>query len=112
MTEPQTPQPAPETNSPSSSAKAESTHATTAFGQTPTATIPPKDLARAWAHGGVPGQIVPANPLQPGQVLFQFGVPQPSILQQSWQGPYPPPHAIERYERALPGFFDRIVSMA
>jgi uncharacterized membrane protein len=37
---------------------------------------------------------------------------QPSVLQQSWQGPYPPPDAVERYEKIQPGVFDRIVSMA
>jgi uncharacterized membrane protein len=42
----------------------------------------------------------------------QVGVFQPAILQQSWQGPYPPPEAVERYEKAMPGFFNRIVSMA
>jgi uncharacterized membrane protein len=31
---------------------------------------------------------------------------------QTWQGPYPPPEAIERYEKILPGTFDRILSMA
>jgi uncharacterized membrane protein len=31
---------------------------------------------------------------------------------QSWKGPYPPPEAIERYERLLPGAFDRMIKMA
>ncbi|MEK9212282.1 DUF2335 domain-containing protein [Sphingomonas sp. 2378] len=31
---------------------------------------------------------------------------------QMWQGPYPPPDAIERYEATLPGAFDRILRMA
>jgi len=31
----------------------------------------------------------------------QLGVSHPSILQQSWQGPYPPPEAVERYEFAV-----------
>ena len=36
----------------------------------------------------------------------------PTAVMQSWQGPYPPPEAIERYEKSLPGTFDRILSMA
>ena len=35
-----------------------------------------------------------------------------TAVMQSWQGPYPPPEAIERYEKSLPGTFDRILSMA
>ncbi len=31
---------------------------------------------------------------------------------QSWQGPYPPPDAVERYEKILPGTFDRLIKMA
>jgi uncharacterized membrane protein len=31
---------------------------------------------------------------------------------QHWQGPYPPPDAVERYERVLPGTFDRMLAMA
>jgi uncharacterized membrane protein len=29
-----------------------------------------------------------------------------------WQGQYPPPDAIERYEKILPGSFDRMIRMA
>ncbi len=29
-----------------------------------------------------------------------------------WEGQFPPPEAIERYERILPGAFDRIIAMA
>jgi len=29
-----------------------------------------------------------------------------------WEGQFPPPEAIERYERVLPGAFDRIIAMA
>lgn len=32
--------------------------------------------------------------------------------QQFWQGPFPPPEAIEHYEKSLPGVFDRLVGMA
>jgi Predicted membrane protein (DUF2335) len=31
---------------------------------------------------------------------------------QAWQGQYPPPDAIERYEKVLPGSFDRMITMA
>lgn len=30
---------------------------------------------------------------------------------QLWQSPFPPPDAVERYERVLPGAFDRILRM-
>jgi uncharacterized membrane protein len=56
----------------------------------------------------MPSQFVPG--VHPGQVLL--GISQPSILQQSWQGPYPPPDAVERFERLSPGFLNRLVSMA
>jgi uncharacterized membrane protein len=38
----------------------------------------------------------------------------PGIIQQAqhWQGPYPPPDAIERYEAVLPGAFNRMIAMA
>lgn len=38
----------------------------------------------------------------------------PGIIQQAqhWQGPYPPPEAVERYEQVLPGTFNRLISMA
>lgn len=35
-----------------------------------------------------------------------------SVGLQQWQGPYPPPEAIERYENVLPGTFERFISMA
>jgi uncharacterized membrane protein len=31
---------------------------------------------------------------------------------QVWQGQFPPPEAIEHYERVLPGAFNRIIAMA
>ncbi len=40
----------------------------------------------------------------------------PSVLfgvqTQVWQGQYPPPEAVERYERVSPGAFDRMIRMA
>jgi uncharacterized membrane protein len=55
-----------------------------------------------------------SNAAPAGGILFpvQIGNQQPAILQQTWQGPFPPPEAIERYENILPGAFDRIVGMA
>ncbi|HUZ66148.1 MAG TPA: DUF2335 domain-containing protein [Beijerinckiaceae bacterium] len=32
--------------------------------------------------------------------------------QQSWRAPFPPPEAVERYEKVLPGTFDRLIAMA
>ena len=29
-----------------------------------------------------------------------------------WQGPYPPPEAVERYEKISPGTFNRLITMA
>jgi len=49
---------------------------------------------------GTPGYLPPNTP---GLVQFQQTV---------WQGQFPPPDAIERYEVILPGVFDRIVKMA
>lgn len=38
----------------------------------------------------------------------------PGIVQQAqhWQGPYPPPEAVERYEQVLPGTLNRLITMA
>jgi uncharacterized membrane protein len=50
-----------------------------------------------------------ASAAQPQQLLL------PGIIQQQaihWQGPYPPPEAVERYEHVLPGTFDRLITMA
>ena len=39
-------------------------------------------------------------------------VAQTSIQMVQWQGHYPPPEAVERFERLAPGAFDRMLSMA
>lgn len=42
-------------------------------------------------------------------------VPMPMAVgsqQITWNGPYPPPDCVERYEKVLPGSFDRILAMA
>jgi uncharacterized membrane protein len=53
----------------------------------------------------------------PPNMNAPFGVPpiQATIIahqQQLWHGPYPPPDAVERYEKVLPGTFDRFIRMA
>jgi hypothetical protein len=47
------------------------------------------------------------NPFQLGA-----GLPMGLAQVQVWQGQFPPPEAIERYERVQPGAFDRILKMA
>ena len=51
---------------------------------------------------------------QPVTGASQTQLTLPGILQetQHWTGPYPPPKTVERYERVLPGSFNRIISMA
>jgi uncharacterized membrane protein len=45
------------------------------------------------------------NPTSPGLLLGQASM-------HLWQGQFPPPDAVESYERILPGCFDRIIKMA
>ena len=52
-----------------------------------------------------------------GPPLGQVGIPVaiPPIQQaqvQLWQGQFPPPDAVEKYEKVLPGSFDRMIAMA
>ena len=46
----------------------------------------------------------------------EFGVSASTFVEhtevQVWQGQFPPPDAVEKYEAVLPGAFDRIVAMA
>ena len=51
-----------------------------------------------------PGGIQLPLPNLPAVVSFQHT--------QLWQGQFPPPDAVERYEAVLPGAFDRIIGMA
>src|SRR4051794_39392607 len=46
--------------------------------------------------------------VSPGVPLIVGGL----IQQAHWQGPYPPPEAVERYEKVCPGAFDRMIGMA
>lgn len=43
---------------------------------------------------------------------FSRCLPQIQQTVQLWQGQYPPPEAIEHYEKVLPGSFDRMIAMA
>ena len=47
----------------------------------------------------LPSGIIPSTQMQHAQV-------------QVWQGQFPPPEAVEKYEAILPGAFDRIIAMA
>jgi uncharacterized membrane protein len=53
---------------------------------------------------------------QPGAMGFPgIQLNLPGIIQQQaqhWQGPYPPPEAVERYEAVLPGTLNRLITMA
>ncbi|WP_271617941.1 DUF2335 domain-containing protein [Bradyrhizobium sp. CCBAU 51745] len=49
-------------------------------------------------------------PVQGGIQLMLPGIVQQQS--QMWQGPYPPPEAVERYEAVLPGTLNRLITMA
>ena len=65
--------------------------------------IPPQVLAQMM------GQRVM---LPPGFPMAVGGIPVAQAQLQVWQGQYPPPDAIERYEAVLSGSFDRMIVMA
>ena len=44
--------------------------------------------------------------------LLHAAIGAQAIQQQLWQGPYPPPEAVERYDKVHPGAFARILTMA
>lgn len=48
----------------------------------------------------------------PQSVPFLLPIGAQAIQQQLWQGPYPPPEAVERYDKVHPGAFARILTMA
>jgi uncharacterized membrane protein len=73
----------------------------------------------AGVPSSVQGPITVSVPL-PGLLLAAASQPQgafvvPAVQTQQtlqvWQGQYPPPDAVERYDKVLPGAFDRIVRM-
>jgi hypothetical protein len=54
------------------------------------------------------------SPPQAASAYFPYP-PGTSLVGQAvqiWQSPYPPPDAVERYEKICPGAFDRILGMA
>lgn len=62
----------------------------------------------------LPTQPILVNPVPGGSFTFppgQAGM-MLGLSQQSWQGPYPPPDAAERFEVLHPGAFARILTMA
>lgn len=65
---------------------------------------------------GTPGDKAEPAPPHPVNQLHLPGIVGGGLLvgieqQNHWQSPYPPPEAIERYERVLPGAFDRILKL-
>ena len=77
---------------------------------------PPQIPPQIWAQllsGGVRA-VPPLGPGGPIPVFLPIQAGQLSQTQtvQLWQGQYPPPEAVEHYEKILPGSFDRMISMA
>ena len=65
--------------------------------------IPPPLLAQILAQRG-------AFPFV-GNQPFVIPIAQTQQSLRVWQGQYPPPEAVEHYERVLPGAFERIIAM-
>ena len=103
----------PQQNPPESNLSASQQQAPTA--QPQAQQIPPAVLARfiasAAARGALPYAPGPAS--GPGiPVMLPFAMPQAHQNVQLWQGQYPPPDAVQQYEKVLPGAFNRMVAMA
>ena len=67
----------------------------------------------------IPPQVLAALAMRQvalGGVGMPMMIPMGAVAQQQqvqvWQGQFPPPEAIERYEKTLPGTFNRMVTMA
>ena len=71
------------------------------------AEMPPALLAALLVAPPVPGRPIAA--ISPGGLPLQLGM---AAQVQVWQGQFPPPDAIERYEKVQPGAFNRIIAMA
>ena len=81
---------------------------------------PPQIPSQAWAQFLAAGGVRPSGL----GIGLEVGPPMPVFLPvggqlaqaqqtlQLWQGQYPPPEAIEHYEKVLPGAFDRMIAMA
>lgn len=72
--------------------------------------------ASSGAEGGR-AEPLPARPNEPKEAQEDLAPPEPQppameLRGALWQGPFPPPAAMEHYERILPGFFERTLSMA
>jgi uncharacterized membrane protein len=76
--------------------------------------VPPQLLAQAVAAqlmgGGMPRAGFPFGPVFPMPGQLPIPIAQQTV--QLWQGQYPPPEAIEHYERVSPGAFNRMIKMA
>src|SRR5579863_1101619 len=71
----------------------------------PSSPIPPQVLAQLLAAAAARPSLGPGLlPISAGQLRVQAQV--------QWQGQYPPPEAIEHYEKVLPGAFTRMITMA
>jgi len=62
--------------------------------------------------GGVAPQQRVAYAIPQGGSLIAGAIQTTQQTVQVWQGQYPPPDALERYEALLPGAFDRMMRMA
>jgi uncharacterized membrane protein len=71
--------------------------------------IPPQVLAQILARSG---QGIPPGIGIPIAFPTTLPVAQTQQTVQLWQGQYPPPEAIEHYEKVLPGSFNRMITMA
>jgi hypothetical protein len=99
--------------------KDESPHKTTPQQPTP---LPEHGQTPVPPPGVIPGVVLQPGQALPGVVLQPpYAVASPVVLPiqtvqaqqtlQVWQSPYPPPEAIERFEKVQPGSFDRILRM-
>jgi uncharacterized membrane protein len=87
---------------PNNSSRSSSESARAAEAQTPAppvAGLPPETVAQILTSLASAG-----NAFSPVSIATQ--------TQQYWQGQFPPPDAIERFEKVAPGSFDRIIAMA
>lgn len=65
------------------------------------------------AQGGVPPVTAVPMPFQEGgQPVVTSTLKQAFMMEESWQGPLPPPKMLEAFEKVEKGFANRIVAMA
>ena len=78
-------------------------------------TVSPQILAQLAAAGAIrplPFGLIPGSPIPIFVPTVGGAAAQAQQTIQLWQGQYPPPDAIEHYERVLPGSFNRMIQMA